>query len=98
MLQRLGPLPTSLSTDRDDLLSRTTVIKQMSTLQQSLMIALVGKHGLDKDVVCAVYAEAELDGMVARPSEHGALSPIAFAHLLWHEGEVGGWLQTKSLE
>lgn len=67
----------------------------MSTMQQSLMTALVEKHGLDKDAVCADYAEAELDGAVRRPSEHGALSPIAFAHLLWHDGEVTGWLKSK---
>ena len=62
--------------------------------EQDFMIALVSKYGLDEEVVCREYAQAQQRGEIQRAynlrmnSEH-------YAGSLWREGIRKGWLASQ---
>ena len=60
--------------------------------QRELMRKLVATIGKDEDAVCAAYADAEVDGDVARKSNAHSRTPEEYARALWRDAEKKGWL------
>jgi hypothetical protein len=60
--------------------------------QREMMIALISKYGLDQDIVCREYAQAEQRGEVRRESNVGDISAEQYAQALWQDGIRRGWI------
>jgi hypothetical protein len=60
--------------------------------QRDKMRTLVLKYGLNDDVVCEKYAQAERQGEVERESNENNLSAEEYARALWRDGIRIGWL------
>jgi hypothetical protein len=58
--------------------------------QRAYMRGLVRKHGLDKEPVCAAFAEALLSGQVSWKNKTS--KPEKYADAVWRDGEIKGWL------
>ena len=65
---------------------------KMST-QREYMRKLVIEHGADMDKVCAAYAQAERDGIVARKKNANNTGSEGYAIALWKDGVRRGWLK-----
>lgn len=60
--------------------------------QRDHMRELVRKHGLNKEPVCATFAEALLSGQVNWKNNASNYSPEKYADAVWRDGEIKGWL------
>ncbi len=60
--------------------------------QRDMMRALYREHGADETSVCAAYAQAEIDGRVARKRGADSVTPETYAKALWNDGTAKGWL------
>ena len=67
------------------------VAGQQAGVQRDVMRDLYRKHGGDRDVVCAAYAEAESSGLAPRKRK-GSMSAEVYAKALWADGIKKGWL------
>jgi hypothetical protein len=60
--------------------------------QRDYMRGLVRTHGLNKEPVCAAFAEALLSGQVSWKNNTSEYSPKKYADAVWRDGEIRGWL------
>ncbi len=60
--------------------------------QRDYMRGLVRKHGLNKEPVCAAFAEALISGQVSWKNNTSKYSPEKYADAVWRDGEIRGWL------
>ncbi len=61
--------------------------------QRDFMRDLVKKHGLNKEVVCANFAEALQSGEVSWKNNTTNSTPEKYADAVWHDGRMKGWFQ-----
>lgn len=54
--------------------------------QSEMLRQLLDRHGYDRTTVVAAYAQAEIEGLVARKSNKHAVSPEQYAERLWANG------------
>ena len=62
--------------------------------QHDYMRELVTSLGYEQLAVCAAYAAAEADGLIARISNVHNRSPEEYALALWRDGVKKGWLRS----
>jgi len=60
--------------------------------QRDTMRALIAKYGLNEDLVCDKYAQAERRGEVERKRNENDLKPEKYARALWLDGIAKGWI------
>lgn len=66
-------------------------VTRVST-QRDYMRELVRKHGLNKEPVCAAFAEALRSGRVRWRNNSTNSSAEKYADAVWRDGEIKGWL------
>lgn len=64
--------------------------------QRDYMRELLIRFGGDRDKVCAAYARAEQEGIVARNRNTHNMPPEDYSAALWEDGVKKGWLTVSS--
>jgi hypothetical protein len=82
-----GPVIESAPTDQVFSVLPTKVPKQRDHMRE-----LVRKHGLNKEAVCAAFAEALRSGRVRWKNNTTNYSAEKYADAVWRDGEIKGWL------
>lgn len=70
----------------------------MAVSQRDYMRKLAIEFGGDRARVCAAYAQAERDGVVARNRNTHDRASEDYATALWEDGVAKGWLEQKPLQ
>ena len=68
------------------------------TSQRDYMRKLAIELGGDRAKVCAAYAQAERDGIVARNRNRHNMASEHYAAALWEDGVAKGWLEPKAVQ